>query len=74
MYKIKVTTYEPIEIDPKQLVYLAEAARMLRMTKPGIISAINRGQLTEIIDDTRLYHQHRLLLRSEIEAMVTEKL
>jgi hypothetical protein len=67
MLKIKVITYQPVKIDREKLVTLAEAVRITGMSKQGIVSAMERGRLTEIIDDTKTYHGHRLYVRSEIE-------
>lgn len=72
-FKKRVVKYEPVDVDLAQLVPLAEAARMLDMSMPGVIRAIERGSLTEIVDDAAGYHGRRLLLRSEVEKMAREK-
>jgi hypothetical protein len=66
MYKKKVVTYEPIEIDRNELVTKAEAARMTGMTLQGINSAVARGGFTEIVDEEAPYHGRYLLLKEEV--------
>jgi len=74
MYKIREVTYQEIDIDRGQLMTMAEAGRMLGITLSGVISAIERGGLTEIVDDEARFHGRRLLLKSEVEKMVNRKL
>lgn len=65
-YKVRRVVYEDVAVDPNELVTLAYAARILGMSKPGVINALERGMLTEIIDDERTYHGRRLILKSEL--------
>jgi hypothetical protein len=67
MLQKRVVTYEPITIERADLVTLAEAVRITGLTSPGLIRAVERGQLTEIIDTDAGYHGRRLLLREEVE-------
>ena len=67
-YKMRVVEYRDAEFLPEELVSVTEAAKMLGMTKPGVISAIERGVLTEIVDMERGYRGRRLL-RKEVETM-----
>ncbi len=47
----KITTFEPDpSLTPHDLMTISEAAKALEMTQSGIVSMINRGRLTEIID------------------------
>jgi hypothetical protein len=45
---------------------ISEAARELGMSMAGVIRAMERGELKEIIDEEALYHRKRLVLRSEV--------
>jgi len=56
-----------IDIDRPKLITLTEAADIIGMSLPGVIRAIERGALTEIIDEDAGYHNRRLLIRDEVE-------
>lgn len=66
-FKMRKTTYVDVDIDRSKLVSLSEAAEIIGMSLPGVIRAIERGALTEIIDEDAGYHNRRLLVRSEVE-------
>lgn len=68
MYMIKRVVYEDIGISIDQLVTISEAAEMLGMTKNGVISAMNRGVLSEITDLQAVKYRkgRRLLIKSEV--------
>lgn len=72
-YQKKVTVYQPTDLSQKEVMSVADAARALNMTMPGVIRAIERGVLTEIVDDEASYHNRRLLLRSEVERLAQAK-
>ncbi len=72
-YKKRVTTYVEVDVQPGELVTLADAAKMLDMSMPGLIRAIERGALTEIIDEEAGYHGRRLLLPAEVERFKRER-
>ncbi len=62
--------YTPfLEVCPEELATVTEAARMLGMSKPGVIRAIDRGVLSEVID-TECVYRGRRLLRDDVEEMV----
>lgn len=65
--KMRKTTYVDVDIDRSKLITLTEAAEIIGMTLPGVIRAIERGTLTEIIDEDAGYHNRRLLIRDEVE-------
>jgi hypothetical protein len=73
-YQIKKVDYEDIDINDDQLISLKEAAEQLEMTLPGLISAINRGQFTEIIDsNAKTNYSRRFLLRSEVAEAIADR-
>ena len=69
----KVTEYvDDPALRPTHLMAISQAAKALGMTQPGVISLINRGGLTEIIDrnaGTRP-HLRRFVLISEIRHLL----
>jgi hypothetical protein len=67
-YRIKRVSYEEIELDRADLMTLTEAAEILGLTLPGVISAMDRGRLSEIINDEAPNPQHgrRLVLRADV--------
>lgn len=67
-YKLRVVEYHDLEVSPEALVTVTEAAKILGMSKPGVISAIERGALSEVIDTEGGYRGRRLL-RHEVEEM-----
>lgn len=71
MYKVKKVTYEEQELNPADLMTLVEAAEALDMSIPGVRSAIDRGDFTEIIDPRARFHGKRLLLRAEVSERLT---
>jgi hypothetical protein len=72
-YKIKVTDYQTAYLTERDVMSISEAARVLDMTMPGVIRAIERGALTEVIDDSAAYHGRRLVFRKEIERLVSDR-
>ncbi len=72
-YLIKETTFRPTTMTEKDVMTISEAARVLGMTMPGVIRAIERGALTEVKDDSASYHGRRLVLRGEIERLVRDR-
>jgi hypothetical protein len=66
MFQKRVITYETVDLQREELATLAEAVEITGLSMPGLISAINRGQLTEVIDQQAGYHGRRLLLRAEL--------
>jgi hypothetical protein len=68
MLQIRVVKYTPWNGNRSELVTLAEAAQITGLTLPGVVNAVARGVLTEIIDDREVFHGRRLLIRAEVEA------
>lgn len=75
IYSIKRVNYERIDLEREELMTVTEAANALGLTLPGVIAAIQRGVLTEVIDEEAANPQRerRLLLRSEVEAEVVRR-
>ena len=71
MYQIKRVTYEDVDIPPDALMTIREAAEVLGMTMQGVDSALNRGELQEIINPQSQGKQQgrRLVLRAEVERL-----
>jgi hypothetical protein len=69
-YLVKTTGYQPLDIDRDDLLSISEAADVLGLTLPGLIAAMNRGELREVIDDEApmYWRDRRFVLRSEVEA------
>jgi hypothetical protein len=72
-YMVRKVVYESVDVDSGDLVTLSVAARLTRMSMPGLVKAVERGRLTEIIDDSADYHGRRLLLRREVEAFAARR-
>jgi len=70
---MKVTDYRPVDLIESDVMPIAEAAKKLGMTMPGVIRAIERGALTEVIDDDASYHARRLVLRKEVERLIQSR-
>jgi hypothetical protein len=73
MYKIRKVIYEPIEVEPKSLMTLTEAAKELGISLSGVARAIDSGSLREVIDTEASYHGHRLVFRKEVSALKEKK-
>lgn len=72
--QIREVTYREIEIDPGDVVSMREAADILDMTTQGVGSALNREQLTELVDpDASKAKERRYLLRKEVEELAERK-
>ena len=72
-YKLRVTGYKPVHLTEEDLMTVAEAARTLGLSMPGVIRAIERGTLTEVIDENASYHGRRLLLKAEVKRLARER-
>ena len=74
MLKIKRVSYEEITIPRENLITVMDAARRLQMSHAGVIRAIERGVLSEVIDDEgAARHGHRLLLADEVEQFAVRR-
>ena len=66
----RVVFYEDVDLEAEDVVAISEAARLLGMTIQGVGAAINRGQLTEIVDPDAITQQgRRFVLRAEVEPL-----
>ncbi|KKK62277.1 hypothetical protein LCGC14_3005940 [marine sediment metagenome] len=75
MFVQKKITYEEVKIERSELMSMAEAARELKMSQPGIYRAIEHGRLREIIDkDREGQHFRRLVVRSEVQLMKFDRI
>jgi hypothetical protein len=72
-YKVRVTDYKPVNLKEEDLMTVAEAAKTLGLSMPGVIRAIERGTLTEVIDENAGYHGRRLLLKTEVKRLARER-
>ena len=72
----KIIHYEPDpSLTPHDLMTVTEAAKALQMTHAGLISMINRGRLTEIIDTNAKGRRYlrRFVLLSEIRQLLNSR-
>jgi hypothetical protein len=62
-------------VDPAELCSLREARALIGLTYPGLIRAIERGVLTELVDPTKAgtFRCRRWLLRAEVEALAAKR-
>ncbi len=68
-YHVRIITYETTVLESADLMTLSDAARELGITVPGVISAINRNELTEIVNPAAKFRGRRLLKRSEVDRL-----
>lgn len=66
----RVVGYETVSVEADDLLSLSQAAQVMGLTIPGVIAAIQRGELTELVDPNAEYQQQgrRFVLREEVEA------
>lgn len=70
----RVVSYEDVDLKAEDVLTISEAARLLDMTIQGLGAAINRGQLTEIVDPDAITQQgRRFVLRSEVEPLAERR-
>jgi len=73
-FEVRRITYEVEELDPGELMAISEAARVLGMTIPGVRSAMDRGQFTEVVDPDAVEQRfRRYLLRQEVEDLAARR-
>jgi hypothetical protein len=68
MFTVREVKYVPWGGNPADLVTLAEAAKITGLTLPGLIRAVERGVLTEVINAEAKVQGRRMLVRAEVEA------
>jgi len=75
LQKRTITYTEYFPDDYRDLLCLKYAAELLKLTLPGLSSAIDRGKFTEIvnIESPRSNQLRRFVLRPEIMAAVAAK-
>jgi hypothetical protein len=72
-FQVREIVYKDRDFLPGELITITEAAELIGLSPQGIISAINRGALTEVIDNN--YHHgrinsRRLIIRAEVSSLV----
>ena len=70
-YLIRRIVYEPVELDPKDLITIVEASALLNASLFSVASNTATGRLTEVIDPTvseKSRRARRLLLRAEVDS------
>ena len=74
-YKIRRVSYDDVAITRNELITISEAAKILAMSKSGVISAMGRGILTEIVDESALKYRlgRRLLIKTEVLSFEARK-
>lgn len=75
-YSVKETTYRRADaLEREDLLSIKDAAEALGMTMPGVIAAINRGELTEVVDDDALNpnRDRRFVLLQEVLEAATRR-
>jgi hypothetical protein len=68
-YLVRQVIYSEADVKEEELMPMKEAATALALTLPGLVRAIERGQLTEYIDSSRQGARkgRRYVLRKEVE-------
>lgn len=73
-YQVRHITYVEQAFDPADLMTIKEAAEALDRTVWAVVGLIDKGRVTEIRDPEATGRSGlRLLLRSEIEAILQER-
>jgi hypothetical protein len=75
-YDVREIVYrQAVGLEPGDLLTIKAAAQALQMTMPGVIAAINRGEMTEVLDrDARHpYHERRFVLREDVERVARRR-
>lgn len=67
-YLVRQITYEPAELGPEELYSMREAAELIGISLPALCGAMDRGQLTEVVDNeaTNYYRGRRYAIRAEV--------
>lgn len=66
-YKIQCTVYEDIDVDPDDLMTVADAARELGVALSTKKSNVTAGRFMVIIDPDKTWQGRKLLLKKEVE-------
>ncbi len=73
-YRVRKITYVEQAFDPEELMTIKEAAERLDRTVWAVVGLLDKGRVTEIHDpEATGRHGLRLLLRSEVEALLAER-
>lgn len=64
---------EAPELMPEDVLALKPASEMLGVTAQGLMSALDRGNLTTVIEVLAWGRERRRVLRSEVEAEVARR-
>jgi len=70
-YQVEERVVREVELSPKDVLTVAEAAEWLGVSVQAVSQRLNRGNLTTVLNPKANQRQgRRLLLRSEVEALV----
>ena len=71
----KGTTWTDVDLDPALIITVKQARDLTGLTYPGLVRALERGILTELIDPTRAgtRSRRRYLLRTEVIALAASR-
>ena len=69
--RVRRIQYEEGEFDIEEVMTLKEASEVLGLSLQSVINQVNRGRLTELVDEDSIhaFRNRRYVLRSEIEEM-----
>ncbi len=74
-YKLREICYTEIDLDPADLLSLSQAARVLGMTSPGVVRAVERGKLRAVVDtEKKIRGGSMRLLREDVERWASLRL
>jgi len=75
MYMLKQVAYQVIEVDPGELFSMSEASQELGISVVGVVRAIERGKLREVLDAERMGKQQgrRFVFREDVAQYKAER-
>lgn len=73
--RVRRIVYEEGEFDVGDVMSLKVAAEFLGLSLQSVINQVNRGKLTELVDEDSIhaFRNRRYVLRSEIEEMAERR-
>lgn len=73
--RIRRTIYEDTEVGEAELCTMREARELTGLTYPGLVRAVERGVLTELLDAQHAgwRRDRRWLLRAEVKALAAKR-
>lgn len=71
----RVITYEPWDFEISDVMSIKDAADALGLSLQAVINQVNRGRLTELVDEDSIhaFRGRRYVLRSEVERMAERR-